>query len=249
MWKVGNEAWGTGIFWQLDSAEGVCAPLSTTCFKYAISITFNNSTRSLRNWLYCFYLCWKRWTKQHTIPYNPIQYNNTKCGLTIADRLNYIMNLFCCFVHPLHIWLCQNNGLVNMQLTSWLVTARERSNNELIFPLDFCLNSFGHQERYTCPSLALHPLEESFVAQTNGNYMAVFSSQRPYRMNKRRRYEGHKVSNDCSLKGVRGWGGVTQAWSIQSDINASNNFSNIPMCTKLCNGCRINLYKRRNTEF
>lgn len=50
-----------------------------------------------------------------------------------------------------------------------------------------------YQERYTCPSLALHPLEQSFVAQTNGNYMAVFSSQQPYRMNKRRRYEGHKV--------------------------------------------------------
>ncbi|AWP16404.1 putative WD repeat-containing protein 25 [Scophthalmus maximus] len=50
-----------------------------------------------------------------------------------------------------------------------------------------------YQERYTCPSLALHPLEDSFVAQTNGDYMAVFSSQRPYRMNKRRRYEGHKV--------------------------------------------------------
>ncbi|XP_071355103.1 WD repeat-containing protein 25 [Trachinotus anak] len=50
-----------------------------------------------------------------------------------------------------------------------------------------------YQERYTCPSLALHPLEESFVAQTNGDYMAVFSSQQPYRMNKRRRYEGHKV--------------------------------------------------------
>ncbi|XP_026195698.1 WD repeat-containing protein 25 [Anabas testudineus] len=50
-----------------------------------------------------------------------------------------------------------------------------------------------YHERYTCPSLALHPLEDSFVAQTNGNYMAVFSSQQPYRMNKRRRYEGHKV--------------------------------------------------------
>ncbi|KAG7224164.1 hypothetical protein INR49_019899 [Caranx melampygus] len=50
-----------------------------------------------------------------------------------------------------------------------------------------------YHERYTCPSLALHPLEESFVAQTNGNYMAVFSSQQPYRMNQRRRYEGHKV--------------------------------------------------------
>ncbi|KAF5890927.1 WD repeat-containing protein 25, partial [Clarias magur] len=47
-------------------------------------------------------------------------------------------------------------------------------------------------ERYTCPSLAVHPHEDAFVAQTNGNYIALFSSQRPYRMNKRKRYEGHK---------------------------------------------------------
>ncbi|XP_015235476.1 PREDICTED: WD repeat-containing protein 25 [Cyprinodon variegatus] len=50
-----------------------------------------------------------------------------------------------------------------------------------------------YHERYTCPSLALHPLEESFVGQTNGNYIALFSSQMPYRMNKRRRFDGHKV--------------------------------------------------------
>lgn len=50
------------------------------------------------------------------------------------------------------------------------------------------------QERYTCPSLSAHPLDDSFIAQTNGGYIALFSSQRPYRMNKRRRYEGHKVS-------------------------------------------------------
>ncbi|TRZ24416.1 hypothetical protein HGM15179_002623, partial [Zosterops borbonicus] len=48
-------------------------------------------------------------------------------------------------------------------------------------------------ERYTCPSLTLHPKEPVFVAQTNGNYMALFSAQRPYRINKKKRYEGHKV--------------------------------------------------------
>lgn len=50
-----------------------------------------------------------------------------------------------------------------------------------------------YHERYTCPSLALHPEQDMFVAQTNGNYMAMFSGQRPYKMNKRRRYDGHKV--------------------------------------------------------
>ncbi|XP_073683188.1 WD repeat-containing protein 25 [Garra rufa] len=48
-------------------------------------------------------------------------------------------------------------------------------------------------ERFTCPCLASHPLENSFVSQTNGSYIALFSAQRPYRINKRRRYEGHKV--------------------------------------------------------
>lgn len=53
------------------------------------------------------------------------------------------------------------------------------------------------QERYTCPSLALHPREPVFLAQTNGNYLALFSAVWPYRMSRRRRYEGHKVPLTC----------------------------------------------------
>ncbi|XP_025025809.1 WD repeat-containing protein 25 [Python bivittatus] len=48
-------------------------------------------------------------------------------------------------------------------------------------------------ERFTCPSLSVHPKEFAFVAQTNGNYMALFSSLPPYRINKKKRFEGHKV--------------------------------------------------------
>ncbi|XP_030071164.1 WD repeat-containing protein 25 isoform X2 [Microcaecilia unicolor] len=48
-------------------------------------------------------------------------------------------------------------------------------------------------ERYTCPCLTLHPKDSTFVAQTNGNYMALFSTQRPYKINKNKRYEEHKV--------------------------------------------------------
>lgn len=55
------------------------------------------------------------------------------------------------------------------------------------------LHGLLSQERYTCPSLALHPREPVFLAQTNGNYLALFSSVWPYRMSRRRRYEGHKV--------------------------------------------------------
>ncbi|TKS86699.1 WD repeat-containing protein 25 [Collichthys lucidus] len=122
---------------------------------------------------------------------NPNQYNGTDCELRNAfNRL--IVLYYEAFVSKKQL----------------MVKNKKRSNYELISRVDFTLRSFGYQERYTCPSLALHPLEESFVAQTNGNYVAVFSSQQPYRMNKRRRYEGHKVSNNCGLDGGLGWVGV-----------------------------------------
>ncbi|OWK08775.1 WDR25 [Cervus elaphus hippelaphus] len=61
-------------------------------------------------------------------------------------------------------------------------------------------------ERYTCPSLTLHPREPVFLAQTNGNYLALFSAVWPYRMSRRRRYEGHKVPR--LVASPRGWGVV-----------------------------------------
>lgn len=103
-------------------------------------------------------------------------------------------------------------------LHGWL---QQKKGQMMISPLDFSLPSFGQQERYTCPSLAMHPLEDSFVAQTNGNYIGVFSSQQPYRMNKRRRYEGHKVSNDCGLRGL-GWHGGCHAGLINTQITDTN---------------------------
>lgn len=44
------------------------------------------------------------------------------------------------------------------------------------------------QERYTCPSLTLAPAGAQFLAQTNGNYLALFSAVWPYRMSRRRRH-------------------------------------------------------------
>ncbi|KAL3874202.1 hypothetical protein ACJMK2_037248 [Sinanodonta woodiana] len=50
-----------------------------------------------------------------------------------------------------------------------------------------------YQERYTCTRLKLHPTEGQFMAQSNGNYIAIFSINRPYKMNKTKRFEGHMV--------------------------------------------------------
>lgn len=52
---------------------------------------------------------------------------------------------------------------------------------------------FNIQERYVCSRLKQHPTEDRFLAQTHGNYIAVFSINRPYKLDKYRRFEGHKV--------------------------------------------------------
>ena len=52
---------------------------------------------------------------------------------------------------------------------------------------------FAFQERYTVTRLSLHPSLPQFLAQTQAGYAAVFSTQRPYKMNKNKRFEGHKV--------------------------------------------------------
>ena len=63
-------------------------------------------------------------------------------------------------------------------------------------------------EPYSCPFLRLHPIESVFLAQSNANYLTVFSSKKPYKMNKFKRFEGHSldgysvgfdVSNDGSI--------------------------------------------------
>ncbi|XP_042599231.1 WD repeat-containing protein 25 isoform X2 [Cyprinus carpio] len=74
-------------------------------------------------------------------------------------------------------------------------------------------------ERFTCPCLGCHPLESSFVAQTNGGYIALFSAQRPYRINKRRRYEGHKVEGFAVHCGFSADGSVLVSGSSTGSVH------------------------------
>lgn len=50
------------------------------------------------------------------------------------------------------------------------------------------------QERYSCVRLRVDPTRNQFVAQTNGSYVAIFSAKPPYKMNKFKRFEAHKVN-------------------------------------------------------
>eukprot|EP00897_Mesotaenium_endlicherianum_P009088 jgi/Mesen1/8207/ME000442S07485 len=48
-------------------------------------------------------------------------------------------------------------------------------------------------EGYTCPAVVHHPTAPAFVAQSNAGYAALFAARRPFKLNKRRRFEGHQV--------------------------------------------------------
>ncbi|XP_052009456.1 WD repeat-containing protein 25 [Xyrauchen texanus] len=86
-------------------------------------------------------------------------------------------------------------------------------------------------ERYTCPCLTSHPLEKSFVAQTNGSYIALFSAQRPYRMNKRRRYEGHEVEGFAVHCGFSADGRVLVSGSSTGSVHFYDFQSSRPLNT------------------
>ncbi|ORX89492.1 WD40 repeat-like protein, partial [Basidiobolus meristosporus CBS 931.73] len=63
-----------------------------------------------------------------------------------------------------------------------------------------------YQEGFSCTCLSIHPNQHCFVAQTNGNYIAIFNMEKPWKMNQRKRFEGHQVSGyhiqcNFSLKG------------------------------------------------
>ncbi|CAL0328904.1 unnamed protein product [Lupinus luteus] len=56
------------------------------------------------------------------------------------------------------------------------------------------LSNQVYVEAYTCPCVRRHPFDPVFVAQSNGNYLAIFTTTPPYRLNKYKRYESHGVS-------------------------------------------------------
>lgn len=84
----------------------------------------------------------------------------------------------------------------NEFLTSTDAVSRDSADRTIIawdFQTSAKISNQIFHERYTIPCMALHPKEPVFIAQTNGNYIVLFSTRRPYRMNKTKRYEGHKV--------------------------------------------------------
>ena len=49
-------------------------------------------------------------------------------------------------------------------------------------------------EPFTCPCLKAHRNRDEFLAQSNGNYIILFSAKKPFKLNKHKRFQGHYVS-------------------------------------------------------
>lgn len=56
------------------------------------------------------------------------------------------------------------------------------------------LSNQVYVEAYTCPCIRHHPFDSYFVAQSNANYIAIFSSRPPFKLDKYKRYGSHGVS-------------------------------------------------------
>ena len=78
------------------------------------------------------------------------------------------------------------------------------------FETTACISNQIFHEKYICTSLRKHPFSSVFYAQTHGNYICEFSTRKPYKMNKFKRYEtkGH----------------LTQGYSIGFDLSSSGSF-------------------------
>ncbi|CAI0439144.1 unnamed protein product, partial [Linum tenue] len=70
------------------------------------------------------------------------------------------------------------------------------------------LSNQVYVEAFTCPCIRTHPYDPSFIAQSNGDYIAIFSLKPPFKLDKYRRYKSHGVSGfpikcDYSLDGEK----------------------------------------------
>ncbi|KAK8946313.1 hypothetical protein KSP40_PGU013617 [Platanthera guangdongensis] len=55
------------------------------------------------------------------------------------------------------------------------------------------LSNQVYTEAFTCPCIRYHPSNTCFVAQSNGNYIAIFSAKPPFRLDVYKRFENHGV--------------------------------------------------------
>lgn len=63
-----------------------------------------------------------------------------------------------------------------------------------IVKIESCLmEKINLKERYSCTRMKIHRQSRQLLVQSQGGYIGLFSTTEPYKMNKSKRFEGHKV--------------------------------------------------------
>ncbi|KAG0560266.1 hypothetical protein KC19_10G166800 [Ceratodon purpureus] len=82
-------------------------------------------------------------------------------------------------------------------ITTSDIAKRNSSDKSLVvwnFATQIPLSNQVYLEAYTCPSVRFHPFEQCFIAQSNADYIAVFSGRTPFKLNKVKRFKSHQVA-------------------------------------------------------
>ncbi|KAL8144266.1 hypothetical protein V2J09_017298 [Rumex salicifolius] len=101
------------------------------------------------------------------------------------------------------------------------------------------LSNQVYAEAYTCPSIICHPSEPFFVAQSNGNYIAIFSTKHPFRLDKYKRFESHGVfgfpiKSDFSLDGKILVSGSAEGSIYLYDVKSSKLIKKVNAFNEAC---------------
>ncbi|XP_015071883.1 WD repeat-containing protein 25 [Solanum pennellii] len=101
------------------------------------------------------------------------------------------------------------------------------------------LSNQVYGEAYTCPSIRCHPSDPKFIAQSNGNYIAIFSTKPPFGLDKYKRYGGHSVSGfpikcNFSLDGDKVISGSSDGYIYVYDSNTCKLIRKIKAYNEAC---------------
>ncbi|CAG8478976.1 250_t:CDS:2 [Cetraspora pellucida] len=84
----------------------------------------------------------------------------------------------------------------NVLTCSDYVVRNASDKNIMVWEIDSmtAISNQIYQEAFSCTALRFHPFRKHFVAQSNGNYVAIFGGEKPWKLDKRKRFEGHLVN-------------------------------------------------------
>ena len=88
-----------------------------------------------------------------------------------------------------------------------------------------------YDEPYTCPCLKDSPINNTFLAQSNANYIIIFNACKPYKMNKYKRFEGHLVNGYKTQFDISSDGSLLCTGSADGKLNFFHHFSTKPLKT------------------